>query len=546
MTTRRADHVAEAEVQRVRIQVRDEKGRATGVRLRVLDAGGRPVTPLGHMAVPDPTSRSAGDVILGDGDVTPFEVHALVYDGAEIDLPPGHYTLMARKGFEYAPVQAEFTVRTSDGQVVAVDLRRIEDLGKRGWYAGDGHVHLPDPLSVRYEMECEGLSVCSVLLLKYGLEDTGRSGAARPSGDGAFWNVEHFTGALSPASDADHLIQVGEEFRHHRLAHLVMQNIDSIVWPVSTGGLPENGPNGDDWPLMYHASSDARSRRGMVSWAHWPYPSLEAPLDIALGQIDSIDLLTVGDPFEHHAELVEIYGMFGPAVYSMPPIDVYYAYLDCGFRLAVAGGSDKMGPFPPLGSARTYVRLDGPLEYGAWVDGTRRGRTFATSGPLLELTVADRGPGETIPLASSRGRLAIVARAVSIEPYDVLEVVHDGEVVLSATPRGSHHEATIESTIPVSHGGWVAARAHGRAMLEYGPTWRRIPVFAHSSPIYIEARGRPPGAARAARLFLEQLGHLERWMATEARVPLPENRAEARRLVSRASAIYRSIAAARS
>ena len=64
---------------------------------------------------------------------------------------------------------------------------------------------------------------------------------------------------------------------------------------------------------MFHATGDAHAQGAVVTWAHWPYPSLEAPLDMALGQIDSVDILTTGNPFEHHPELVEIYKMQGPS-----------------------------------------------------------------------------------------------------------------------------------------------------------------------------------------------------------------------------------------
>ena len=106
-------------------------------------------------------------------------------------------------------------------------------------------------------MECEGLRVCSLLLLKSGYK-TGRPG------DGHFENIEHFTGKLSPASDANHFVQVGEEFRHGLLPQLIFQNLKSIVWPVSVGGLREGGASGFDWPMMLVAVDDAR--------AHWPHP----------------------------------------------------------------------------------------------------------------------------------------------------------------------------------------------------------------------------------------------------------------------------------
>ena len=64
--------------------------------------------------------------------------------------------------------------------------------------------------------------------------------------------------------------------------------------------------------MMFHATADAKAQGALVTWAHWPYPSMEAPLDIALGRIDSVDILTTGSPFEHHPILVDIYKMYGP------------------------------------------------------------------------------------------------------------------------------------------------------------------------------------------------------------------------------------------
>lgn len=74
--------------------------------------------------------------------------------------------------------------------------------------------------------------------------------------------------------------------------------------------------------------------------------------------------------------------MPGPKVYSLAPIDVYYHYLNCGFKLAMSSGSDKMALNPPMGSARTYVRTDAPLTYASWIEGIRKGHTFATDYPL--------------------------------------------------------------------------------------------------------------------------------------------------------------------
>lgn len=522
---------------RVKLSIRTPGGRPAGVRLRVTNALGEYFAPLGHLPQPDPTKRTATDLILGDGAETPLELHALVHDGAEIDLPPGRYNFAARKGLEYEFVNRQVDITAADGQTVALPLRKFADFESQGWYPGDTHIHFPDPSGVRYQMDCEGLRVCSLLLYKSGFK------SGRP-GDGFFLNVEHFTGKLSPLSDSEHFLKVGEEFRHGLLAHLIFQNLKSIVWPVSTGGLRESGVGGFDWPLMLQASDDAHQQGALVTWAHWPYPSMEAPLDIALGRIDSLDILTTGDPFAHHPILVEVYKMYGPKAYSTPPIEMYYHYLNCGFHLAASSGSDKMAMNPPMGSARTYVKTEGPLNYDSWIAGIRKGRTFISTYPLLEFSVDGKLAGDTIALAPGKAKLRVKARARSLEPYETLEILINGKVVREARPSGDHFDASIDDSIEVERGGWIAARAHGPKMLPYGATWWKMPVFAHSSPIYLDMPGRPAPAAESAALLLDQLGYFERWAESTARFPTPENKRQALEYVARAKAIYTKLAKA--
>jgi hypothetical protein len=227
----------------------------------------------------------------------------------------------------------------------------------------------------------------------------------------------------------------------------------------------------------------------------------------------------------------------------MAPVDVYYHYLNCGFRLAMSSGSDKMALNPPMGSARTYVKTEGPLSYQSWIDGIRKGHTFASNYPLLEFTVDGKEAGETISLAPGKVKLAVKAHAQSLEPYEQLEIIHNGKVIRTVKPSGSHFDASFNESIEVERGGWIAARAHGRKMLPYGATWWQMPVFAHSSPIYLDMPGRPAPAAESARLFLNQLGYLERWVEQKANFPTPVNKAEALARIASARAIYDKLAA---
>ena len=116
----------------------------------------------------------------------------------------------------------------------------------------------------------------------------------------------------------------------------------------------------------------------------------------------------------------------------------------------------------------------------------------------------------------------------------------NGKVVSisAALPAGSF-DARIDETIEVERGGWIAARAHGPKMLPYGATWWQMPVFAHTSPIYLDMPGRPAPARESARILLEQLGYLERWAESKANFPTIQNKNEALDLIRKAGAIYR-------
>jgi hypothetical protein len=75
-------------------------------------------------------------------------------------------------------------------------------------------------------------------------------------------------------------------------------------------------------------------------------------------------------------------------------------------------------------------------------------------------------------------------------------------------------------------------------MLPYGDTWWQQPVFAHTSPIYLDIPGTHPPSADAARLFLEQLGYLQRWIEHDANLPDAASRQEALSHIEKAKSIY--------
>jgi hypothetical protein len=70
----------------------------------------------------------------------------------------------------------------------------------------------------------------------------------------------------------------------------------------------------------------------------------------------------------------------------------YYDYLNLGFKLTAAAGSDV--PWgSTIGEVRTYVYTGEKLDMDAWFAGLKAGNTFVSNGPAIEFTVDGKLPG---------------------------------------------------------------------------------------------------------------------------------------------------------
>ncbi len=125
--------------------------------------------------------------------------------------------------------------------------------------------------------------------------------------------------------------------------------------------------------------------------------------------------------------------------------------------------------------------------YCGWIEAVRAGRTFVTHGPLLGLNVNGHGPGSTVEQDSKP--VLVEAEAVSVSPFDRLEIVRDGEV-FGDMPCDECNSAKLAVTLPGDPGGWLAARC-----------WSADGLSAHTSAIYLAGPSRTRDPSLAAPLF---------------------------------------------
>jgi len=254
--------------------------------------------------------------------------------------------------------------------------------------------------------------------------------------------------------------------------------------------------------------------------AHFPLPLAEVAACLVEGVIDAVEMQT-----------------FAPGLDS-PTVLEWYRFLNCGYRVPVLGGTDKMSAEMPLGAVRTYARIGRDAEPGfeSWAAAVRAGRTLASSGPLLELTVDGHEPGDVIRMAASGGRVEVSARARAAQPIlGRLELVVNGRVVEAADGPPSDGRS-LDVALDVPSSAWVALRV--RSEHEILSAYRTS-MAAHTSPVYLDVADRPLLAPDDAAAILAVIDGTARWLERTAVVRDPLNRARMAARVAAAGAKLR-------
>ena len=308
-------------------------------------------------------------------------------------------------------------------------------------------MHVISPHTAWLEAQGEGVNVVNLLASQWGR---------------LFTNVGDYIGRVG-VEENDTIVYVGTENRNHMLGHMSMLGTKGQpVYPMCCGGPTEAWVGDPDFMTLAEWALENKRRGGLVIRPHFTICGhTEDPVPILKGLVDAIEL------WVHRGEF---------------PVQEWYRYLNCGCRVAVAGGTDKMSAATALGWLRTYARIDPnePFTYDNWADAVRAGRTISTNGPLLDLSVEGRAIGDTIRLPVGGGTLEVHATAESFWPIGKLEVVQNGRVVGSEeAPEGSR-VLHIKTKIRIERSGWVAARCTGRG----GHPGAYL--AAHTSPVYVK------------------------------------------------------------
>ena len=433
--------------------VDDDTGRPVPCRVHFRSPEGIPYQPHGHHNQVN-SNLDSWHIDVG-GDVRMGQITYAYIDGrCEGWLPRGDVIVDVARGFEYEPLRTR--VRIEPGQQrLELRIKRWVDMNARRWFSGDSHVHFLSTQGAHLESSGEDLNVVNLLQSQWG---------------SLFTNTEDFTGRASVVQNGKNIVYVSQENRQHFMGHMILWGLKEPIMPWCSDGPSEAEIGGHMETTLAHWADEAHAQGAWVINPHFPNPNGEPAALVATGRLDGVEMLRQTRP--NHME--------------------YYRYLNCGYRLPLVGGTDKMSSDVPVGLYRTYAQLpnDQEFSYENWCRSVASGRTFLSGGPIIHLSVDGREVGDTLTI-SSPGSVEVEAWSESILPVFSLEIVQDGRVVARTDSRSGARRLELREKIRVDGHTWIAARTGAFDyfdIVQHHDVWNGG-VFAHTSPISVACGG---------------------------------------------------------
>ena len=367
---------------KISIDVRDAKtDEPMMVALEIRDDQGR--------VYPNPARRLAPD----------FFFHNQIYRtiGESVSLPSGDYEVKISRGPEYVPVTQKLTVKDRNA-VLSTKLDRWIDPIDWRWFSGDHHVHAAG--CSHYQNPTAGVG--AVDMMRHVLGEDLKVGCVLSWGPCWYEQKKNFDGKISPLSTAQYLMRYDVEvsgFPSSHGGHLCLLRLMEDDYPGTTkidewptwtlpvlkwgkrqGGvvgyshsgwglaLPDYMPNGSRAPIrrkQFEPQQGGRAADKLPDYAMPRFDGIGANEFIVAVAHDACDFVSTVDT---------------PAIWEL---NIWYHALNCGFRTRISGETD----FPCIygdrvGLGRVYVQLDEnqPLDFDAWVDGLKEGRSYCGDG----------------------------------------------------------------------------------------------------------------------------------------------------------------------
>jgi hypothetical protein len=478
----------------VKLQVQDFDKKPTTASFIFRDSRGR--------VYPSQSRRLAPD----------FFFHAQIYraDGETVLLQPGEYTVSYTRGPEYLVQEKKITVPLTSNYEESFALKRWAHPAATGWHSGDHHVHAAG--CAHYESPTEGVTPAD--MMRHVLGEDLNVGCCLSWGPCWYHQKRYFEGKVNPLSTPDYLLRYDVEvsgFPSSHCGHICLLRLHEQDYPGTK--LIEDWPSWD-LPIFQWAKGqgavvgfahsgwglDVGSTRELPNYIVPPMNGIGANeylVDVAHGMCDFISTVDT------------------PPVYEL---NIWYHTLNCGYRCRISGETD----FPCIygervGLGRSYVHLDGKLNFDEWAEGIKQGRSYVSDGKshLMDFAVNGLGvglKGSELKLTEP-GTVKVTARVAALleprpteatekirktplnqKPYwDIerarigdtrkvpVEVVVNGHPVANKEIEADGSEQEVSFDVPIKESSWVCLR---------------IFPSSHTNPVFVLVGDKPIRASK--------------------------------------------------
>jgi hypothetical protein len=517
--------------QDVTLRVRDENGLPTTASFLITDKLGRVYPSMSKRLAPD------------------FAFHPQVYraDGEKVRLPEGDYVFEMLRGPESVAKRTTHRIAGKASEL-SFAVERWVDPAKFGWWSGDHHIHAAG--CAHYVKPSEG--VFAQDMIRHCMGEDLKIGANLTWGPCFDFQKQFFCGAVDKVSQYPYLLRYDIEvsgFGSHQSGHLVLLRLREQMYP--------GGESKDHWPTLGLNTLRWAKRQGAVTGpAHSgsgiqiserQLPSYEIPKYNGIGANEFIVDITheVPGPDGKPVPAIDFISTVDTDPYA--ELNMWYHSLNAGFRVRASGETD----FPCIygervGIGRSYVKLDGKLEYDQWCEGIRLGRNYVSDGfsHLIDFKVDDVAVGENgseLKLSKS-GNVRLTAKVAAmlaekpvkqrfvwqLEKARIgstrnvpLEVIVNGRSVARQEFLADGKLRDVSFEVPVERSSWVGLR---------------ILPSSHSNPVFVMVDGKPIRDRKSLEWCLEGVDAC--WGQKE-RFYKGAEKDEARTAYDHARAVYR-------
>lgn len=446
-------------------------GKKEAVRMSITDQNGHPIIP--NSGIVHSEGQNGIVFFYSSGEI-------------EVEAPLGKLTISAVHGFSTIKQTIDFTIQESTTST-QINLERIWDAKKEGWYSADTHFHLNyggtnqlDPQDILIDLKAEDIDVAFPLVANLGNRFLEQNLFG--------WQTEELP-----------LISFGQEVRSHFLGHLNLIGTKELYWPWVWG--PMYDIYGADDRLNAEPLRFAREQGGLGGYVH--------PVDVKEPFIEggdrSVPISLVADAIMEETDMLEVGCLWTDEIGTAA---LWHEILNIGIPIALSAGSDVMNDLyrtMAIGATRMYAKPEGKLTVDSYLEALKKGRSFMSNGPQILFTVNDHEVGDVIKTKKNKAIWKLVVH--SPVAYEKVEIFINGVAVTTKKSKNGLSE-TYSGSIKIPKGGWITARVSG-----IKSEWPMMDsyVFAESSPLWFNQVGStmPNTKINAANRLLKMLDNSE-------------------------------------